>query len=256
VKFTRKYIVVTDWSPQFLLSSWLLTLKHSSPEAVYIRTPKKRGFIKYLRLLDKIVFGAVGFILSIFFVALVVKNIDKIAKIRLKKFRGWDALSKDTNFCAEIDFIYITTDSIVPASFFEQNQVKVINKHAADTKKMRGLLPLFWTAMAHQEPVLTVHCVNEKIDDGAIIFQTKIQPARESLLSCYMAVYFDIWPTVFADESLLESVEVEEAEAKIPDYKSWPQQNDIAAFYSQSDIKFSCLGDVKDAAIYAKKLFN
>lgn len=239
-----------------MLSSWLLTLQHSTPEAVYIRTPKKREFIKHLRLADKLIYATVGCLLSMFFLALAAKNLGKIAKIRFKKFRSWDEVSKDTNSCMGLDCVYITTDSIVPVSFFKQNQVKVVNKHAADTRKMRGLLPLFWTAMYDQEPVLTVHLVNEKIDDGAVICKTKILAARKSLLSYYMAVYFDIWPKIFAGLPLLDIPCIAEGENEDPDYRSWPQQSDIAAFYRLSDIKFSCFGDIKDAAMCGKKLFD
>ena len=51
----------------------------------------------------------------------------------------------------------------------------VINKHAGLLPKYRGIYPVFWAMLNDEKEIgVTIHLINEKIDDGDIIVQEKI----------------------------------------------------------------------------------
>jgi methionyl-tRNA formyltransferase len=65
-----------------------------------------------------------------------------------------------------------------------------INLHAGYLPQYRGIAPLFW-AMLHKEKTvaISIHFMNEKVDDGEIIGQTEIPiESTDSLHSLYLKV--------------------------------------------------------------------
>ena len=54
-----------------------------------------------------------------------------------------------------------------------------VNVHAAPLPRYRGMLPTFWVLYEREpETAVTVHYMNEKLDDGPIILQESV-PIRE-----------------------------------------------------------------------------
>jgi methionyl-tRNA formyltransferase len=53
-----------------------------------------------------------------------------------------------------------------------------LNSHSGALPKYRGMMPVFWT-MLHREPraTVTIHKMNEELDDGAIVLQESVEIA-------------------------------------------------------------------------------
>lgn len=66
----------------------------------------------------------------------------------------------------------------------------VINKHASLLPHHKGLIPFFWSRLQGGELGISYHQMTEKIDDGPILHQEKIDlPNSISLFSFYLKIY-------------------------------------------------------------------
>ena len=57
-----------------------------------------------------------------------------------------------------------------------------INFHASFLPKNRGMYPILWTAYKSEQFAVTIHKINEKIDDGEYLYQKKIFIKKSSTL--------------------------------------------------------------------------
>jgi len=89
----------------------------------------------------------------------------------------------------------------------EQTPNGIINCHGALLPKYRGLMPSFWT-LSHSESQggVTVHFVDEKLDNGAIITQKTYRIHRRDTLEDIMARSKDL-----AAEAIIEAVRLVDA---------------------------------------------
>jgi len=79
--------------------------------------------------------------------------------------------------------ISIACPQIVRESLLRLPQEGVINIHGALLPKYRGKLPSFWVlANGEEKTGVTVHYMNEKLDDGPIIVQKEVPIAPEDTL--------------------------------------------------------------------------
>ncbi len=89
----------------------------------------------------------------------------------------------------------------------EQTSHGIVNCHGALLPKYRGLMPSFWT-LANGERVggVTVHFVDEKIDNGPILVQRRYRIHERDTLEDIMARSKDL-----AAEAIIEAVRLVEA---------------------------------------------
>lgn len=71
--------------------------------------------------------------------------------------------------------ISIACPEIIPEELLEVPAHGCINLHGAPLPRYRGLLPSFWVlANGEEETAVTVHVMNEKLDDGPIVVQKRV----------------------------------------------------------------------------------
>ena len=109
-----------------------------------------------------------------------------------------------------------------------------INLHCSLLPKYAGLLPSFWTLYENSDTFgATVHKMDDKIDNGAILGQIKIPRPSEA------SMYNVIRDTKRAGGNLMISVineilsgdvKPQANNVKTEDYYSWPTVNEIKAF--------------------------
>lgn len=76
----------------------------------------------------------------------------------------------------EVDLlISIACPDIIPSELLELPTHGCVNLHGAPLPRYRGLLPSFWVlANGEEETAVTVHVMNEKLDDGPIVVQKRV----------------------------------------------------------------------------------
>ncbi len=65
----------------------------------------------------------------------------------------------------------------------------IINKHASLLPSFRGLFPYFWTQVYGRPNGVTYHLIDERIDNGKIIFQKKINKKFYSMIDFYIYIF-------------------------------------------------------------------
>lgn len=71
--------------------------------------------------------------------------------------------------------ISIACPAIIPQQVLDIPTHGCINLHGAPLPKYRGLLPSFWVlANGEEETAITVHVMNDKLDDGPIVVQKRV----------------------------------------------------------------------------------
>ena len=236
----NKYIIVSDIDIFFLFNSWLKIFSRSRPEKIFLRTSKKRPFLKHLTLKEKFIYILFALLLLLFFIANLIYLKRKINLFKsIIKFQSWSLIENYLNSQPDVDRIYITSDSIVPGWFLSKKQWSVINKHAGDTRKIRGLLPAFWSLSYNIPLCVTVHLVDAEIDNGKPLAIENIKDKKiDSLLSFYAHIYFNVWPALF-DRINSQKISHEEYEpVNNAIYRSWPKSVDFSEFRKNSPIPF------------------
>ena len=106
----------------------------------------------------------------------------------------------------------------------EQTPKGIVNCHGALLPKYRGLMPSFWTlAQGEREGGVSVHFVNEKLDDGPIIVQKRYRIWPHDTLEGIMARSKDL-----AAEAVIECVRLVES----GDFKTMPNEASEATDFS------------------------
>ena len=241
-----KYVIVSDIDIFFLFNSWLKIFSKSRPEKIFLKTPKKHPFFKYLIWTEKIIYGlsAVGLLAHFLVNFLSLKRKGEFLG-RIVRFESWQQISGYLNTKQDIERVYITTGSIVPSWFLAEEKCTVINKHAGDTRIIRGLLPAFWSLFYGFPLSVTVHLVDDKIDNGRPLLIKNVEGRRvKSLLSFYKYVYFDIWPELFYE---IHGVSFEYQQDNLEGdaiYRSWPTSSDFDEFRAKSALPLCRFSDI------------
>jgi hypothetical protein len=230
----------------FLFNSWLIIFSTSRPEKIFIRTPKKRPFLKYLTLKEKFIYIVFSLILLLYFFKNLIKTKRKINLFKtIVKFESWKQIEYYLNSQSDVDRVYITSDSIVPGWFLANKRWSVINKHAGDTSKIRGLLPAFWSLSYDIPLCVTVHLVDDKIDNGKQLAVENIKDKKiNSLLNFYAHVYFNVWPVLFDRIHSHELSKQAYEPVNNAIYRSWPKSVDFSEFRKKSRIPLCKFSDI------------
>ncbi len=208
---------------------------------------KRSLFIKGFGLIQVAKMGIVtmfnqvlNFIDSLFFFKLgLLKSLKSVAVACNSEYK----IMRDPNDQSNIDWLVkLNIDLVVSFSapcVFKSELLKLpkfgcINLHCSLLPKYAGLLPSFW-ALYEKAPMLgaTVHKMDDKIDNGAILGQIKIsRPSQTSMFNV-------IRDTKRAGGHLMISVinqilsghvKAQANHVKTEDYYSWPTVSEIKAF--------------------------
>lgn len=136
----------------------------------------------------------------------------------------------------EVDLVVsIACPQIVRADFLQTPPEGVINIHGALLPRYRGLLPSFWVlANGEAKTGVTVHYMNESLDDGPILVQTEV-PIRpdDTMHSLVLRSKAEYGPMVLAEaveQILNDEVETTENPESDATYVSFPTQDAIIRF--------------------------
>lgn len=77
---------------------------------------------------------------------------------------------------------------IIKKKILQNLNYNCINFHASFLPKNRGMYPILWTAYNSEQFAVTIHKINEKIDDGEYLYQKKIFVKK----SCTLKKAYDI----------------------------------------------------------------
>ena len=138
----------------------------------------------------------------------------------------------------QVDFIVsISGTQLYKKALREQTPHGIVNCHGALLPKYRGLMPSFWTlANGEKEGGVTVHFVDQKLDNGPIIVQKKYRLNPFDSLEDVMARSKDL-----AAEAIIECVKLVETgnPPRLPNpeeestHFSMPDASDMKRFRQQ-----------------------
>lgn len=118
----------------------------------------------------------------------------------------------------------------------EQTSAGIVNCHGALLPKYRGLMPSFWTlSNGEEQGGVSVHFVDEKLDNGPIIVQRSYRIHPHDTLEQIMARSKDL-----AAEAIIECVSLIEQgnppllpnDESIASHYSMPTRDDVKRFYA------------------------
>jgi len=131
-----------------------------------------------------------------------------------------------------VDVILIFIGYILKTPILQAPKICVLNKHAACLPADKGVFPVFW-ALLEDEPIgVTIHKVNEGIDEGEIILQkTYDRVAGWSVSDYYRHIYSEV------PDLMVESLRLLASNARRPvsnppppSYHGLPTRQDYLAF--------------------------
>jgi|TARA_B110000967_G_C18867109_1_gene553274 hypothetical protein len=145
-------------------------------------------------------FGILVFLkLSTFYLLILVYNffnkINNFRDLALKHDIKYNYINSPNNkyLIKNIDgdkkrFSLLITNHILKKKLINKKDHLFINKHTSLLPSYRGLMPYLWTKIDNKDNGITFHLVNEKIDNGKIIFQKKIKKKFNSMIEFYLDV--------------------------------------------------------------------
>lgn len=124
--------------------------------------------------------------------------------------------------------ISVACPQIIKKRLRESVRFGAINIHGSLLPRYRGMLPSFWVLLNQEnETGVSVHYVNEKIDDGPIISQQKVEILpNDSMHSLLLRSKIKYGPKLLVDSLSLIGLQ---------DFQSIPNDKIIATYYSFPD---------------------
>jgi methionyl-tRNA formyltransferase len=137
---------------------------------------------------------------------------------------GFKALHPDVAFAA--------LPHILPASVINVPKLGIFNKHSSILPHYGGVYPIFWQMLNQEHEMgITVHQMNEKIDEGSILHQKKIPlDLKNSFDSNYEFIIGKTSEVLSEAFDLLESKDYELQHKTGGSYYSFPKKKDIVEF--------------------------
>lgn len=121
--------------------------------------------------------------------------------------------------------------AILSEKFISIPEIGCLNRHGALLPKYRGLLAPFWAYMnKEKETGISIHFIDEKIDNGPIVVQKKIEIDRFDTFDSLLKKIFRLAP-----EAMLEAINT----IRTGDYEQNLIENDekFASYYSSPTIR-------------------
>ena len=131
------------------------------------------------------------------------------------------------------DLVSCASPQIVKSGLLSIPETGCINVHSSLLPKYRGVYPMFWVLLNGEEKTgVTVHFMDEKIDNGRIIAQKSFKIAKNDTFESLYQKAIEIIPDLFLEsikkiEKKSQLIENDESEAT---YYSYPRTEDIKKF--------------------------
>ncbi|MGA2314883.1 MAG: formyl transferase [Thermodesulfobacteriota bacterium] len=130
------------------------------------------------------------------------------------------------------DIILSSQGHVVGRPLLSIPKIGVLNKHAGMLPHYRGIYPVFWAMLNREDEIgVTVHFMNEKLDDGDILCQETIPVTPEDTFESLYRRVVEITPKLFL--TAIESIEK-------GNYARHPNEKEKATYYgypTPDDIK-------------------
>ena len=168
----------------WILPNKLANLKGNKISIWYLKT---FGFLVFLKL-------SVFYLLTLVFNFFnKINNFKDLALYHDIKY-NYIKSTKDKNLLKNINInkkkiTLLITNHILKKKLINKKNHLFINKHSSLLPSYKGLMPYFWTKIDNKDNGITFHLVNEKIDNGKIIFQKKIKIKFKSMIEFYLDIF-------------------------------------------------------------------
>ncbi len=133
----------------------------------------------------------------------------------------------------KIENILSLTSQIYKKEIINIPGLKIYNFHPSLLPNNKGRWPIFWAVVKGDQQGITCHEINEKIDDGAIIYQQAIQVKSNSPVEAIMEVVLKEMPNIMS--KVLGKINKNELTPIIPKYSSFygsaPDQETIRKYW-------------------------
>jgi len=132
----------------------------------------------------------------------------------------------------DIDMLIIFSGFILKQPLIEAVNYCILNKHAGLLPAYRGVFPVFWALKNHDPVGVTIHKVNENIDDGEIIIQKRYPAQKDyTVYDYYRVIYRDTPNLIIKSLNLLKDKKREPFVHQLPEsYYSLPTKAEFKAF--------------------------
>lgn len=197
LNFIKKTIPIFYKNRIKIKNIWILPDKLSNLQGLQIPLWYLRIFGFYITL--KLLFFYIAvMILNIYHNSRSFKKISRKYKINVENIESFNDQKIKRYFRREKKIEYynfIFTNHLVPKKLLILKNVFFINKHASLLPSCRGLLPFIRTKIFNLSNGVTIHLVNQKIDNGLILYQKKFNKKFSSMIDFYLYV-FDLTPKI------------------------------------------------------------
>ena len=132
----------------------------------------------------------------------------------------------------QIDVILQFAGYILKEGIIQSPRVCILNKHAGLLPSNKGVYPIFWSLLFDEPIAVTLHKINEEIDDGEIVYQ-KIYDRKNgwSVYEYYRAIYYETPDLILESLDLVQKNSQKKLDHKNPpSYHSLPTPNDFELF--------------------------
>ena len=151
----------------------------------------------------------------------------KHTKIRSPK----DSITLDKLENNGIDLIISMTDFILSKKLIGVPKLGILNKHASLLPANKGILPFFWAEIKSEKQGVSYHLMDEKIDEGPIIYQYKLSPAKfNSLIAFYRQVFSNYPQDIVKTTQMIISNKRELVDSSQDSYNSFPDKSEVTKF--------------------------
>ena len=130
----------------------------------------------------------------------------------------------------EIDITIIMVGHILKKKIIYASKIGTINKHASLLPSNKGVFPYFWAKLKNEKQGCSIHFVNEKIDDGSVIYQESIENSTSSMVEFYFYVYKNYGKMICSSLNNISNNLTQTILTTQSSYNSFPTNKDFEEF--------------------------
>ncbi|MEO7048239.1 MAG: formyltransferase family protein [Ferruginibacter sp.] len=145
----------------------------------------------------------------------------------------------------EVDVLIVMVGHILQKEILRAPAICSINKHAGLLPANKGVLPYFWARTKNETQGISFHIMNEKIDEGKLVYQEKVENRilTRSLVSFYFYSHKNYGKMLFDALRNLENENYIKPLTNKSSYHSLPTGNDYRSFRDAGG-KIICWPDI------------